>query len=146
MVESLNHFVDFSTNLWTVRYLFHEILNIEHLYFILIFFPGIVEDNTTSLPPDIRAYNALFSTIIAIHQQEYMSVCSKVEKILNKFQTSKTISVDLQEAIRVLKNRVSSEGIKVAAYQRLLRDLLSNHEDLALMNLSVLRDNEDLYR
>ena len=75
-----------------------------------------------------------------------MSVCSKVEKILHKFQSSKTISADLQEAIRVLKNRVSSEAIKVAAYQRLLKDLLSNEEDLALMNLSVLKDNEDLYR
>ena len=73
-------------------------------------------------------------------------MCSKVEKVLNKFQSSKTISVDLQEAIRVLKNRVSSEGIKVSAYQRLLRDLLSNEEDLALMNLTVLKDNEDLYR
>jgi hypothetical protein len=54
--------------------------------------------------------------------------------------------VDLQEAMRVLKNRVSSEGIKVSAYQRLLRNMLNNSEDLALMNLSILRENKDLYR
>jgi hypothetical protein len=54
--------------------------------------------------------------------------------------------VDLQEAMRVLKNRVSSEEIKVSAYQRLLRNMLNNSEDLALMNLSILRENEDLYR
>lgn len=106
---------------------------------------GIVEDNSTTLPPDLRAYNALFSTIIAIHQQEFLSVSAKVEKVLTKFQSSKTITVDLQEAMRVLKNRVSSEGIKVSAYQRLLRNMLNNSEDLAFMNLSILRENEDLY-
>ena len=124
----------------------YQIFFFNFFLMFLFFVVGIVEDVTSTLSPDIRAYNALFSTIIAIHQQEYLSVCSKVEKVLDKFQSSKTISVELQEAIRVLKNRVSSEGIKVTAYQRLLRDLLSNQEDLALMNLCVLRDNEDLYR
>jgi predicted DNA binding CopG/RHH family protein len=75
-----------------------------------------------------------------------LSVSAKVEKVLTKFQSSKTITVDLQEAMRVLKNRVSSEGIKVSAYQRLLRNMLNNSEDLALMNLSILRENNDLYR
>ena len=71
---------------------------------------------------------------------------AKVEMVLNKFQSSKTITVDLQEVLRVLKNRVSLEGIKVAAYQNLLRNMLHCSEDLALMNLSILRDNEDLYQ
>ena len=76
----------------------------------------IVEDmespfeTTTTIAPEISSYKALFSTIIAIHQQEYLSVCSKVEKALNKFQTLKTITVELQEAIRLLKNTVSAQG------------------------------------
>ena len=107
---------------------------------------GIVEDSSSTLSPDQRAYNALFSTIVAIHQQEFVSVSAKVELVLNKFQSSKTITVDLQEALRVLKNSVSSEELKVAAYQNLLRNMLQCSEDLALMNLSILKNNEDLYQ
>jgi predicted DNA binding CopG/RHH family protein len=121
------------------------------LYMLHDYMHGIVEDTDGSYDPatgmgaEIRAYKALFSTITAIHQQEYLSVCAKVERALSKFQSMKTITVELQEAIRVLKNTVSSQGIKVAAYQRLIRDLLSNAEDLALMNLSVLKEDQTLY-
>ena len=121
------------------------------LYMLHDYMHGIVEDADGSFDPaadtgpEIRAYKALFSTITAIHQQEYLSVCAKVERALSKFQSMKTITVELQEAIRVLKNTVSSQGIKVAAYQRLIRDLLGNDEDLALMNLSLLKENQILY-
>lgn len=57
-----------------------------------------------------------------------------------------SITVELQEAIRLLKNSISSQIIKVAAYQRLLRQLIANKDELSLMNLSMLRDNHDHYR
>jgi hypothetical protein len=122
------------------------------LYMLHDYMHGIVEDNDTSyansgnLTTELRAYKAMFSTIIAIHQQEYTNVCSKVDRALNKFQTLKTITVELQETIRILKNTVSSQAIKVNAYQRLLRDLIDSPEDLALMNLSLLKENPALYR
>jgi Mg2+ and Co2+ transporter CorA len=46
----------------------------------------------------------------------------------------------------VLKNAVSSQTVKTNAYRRLLLDLLESDDDLALMNLSLLKEKPGLYR
>ena len=46
----------------------------------------------------------------------------------------------------MLKNAVSSQTVKTKAYRRLLEELLTNEEDLALMNLSLLKKKPSLYR
>ena len=104
------------------------------------------DDDPVAKRPEIRAYKALFTTTISMQQQEYIMVAGKVESTLKSFQDLKKISPALRESFRVLKNAVEAQQIKLKAYQRLLADLLINKEDLALMNLSVLRNQPSLYR
>jgi len=117
----------------------------EHMHEIVEDTLGVLDDSGV-LPPEIRAYKALFLTIIAIHQQEYSSICKKVDKALKRFRSTNKITSEIRESIRVLKNTVEAQEIKVKAYQRLLKDLLNNSDDLALMNLSLLKENPNLYK
>ena len=117
----------------------------EHMHEIVEDTEGILDDSGF-LPPEIRAYKALFLTIIAIHQQEYNSICKKVDKALKKFAAVNKITSEIRETIRVLKNSVEAQEIKVKDYQRLLKDLLRNQDDLALMNLSLLKARPYLYK
>ena len=117
----------------------------EHMHEIVEDTEGILDDSGF-LPPEIRAYKALFLTIIAIHQQEYNSICKKVDKALKKFGAVNKITSEIRETIRVLKNTVEAQEIKVKDYQRLLKDLLRNQDDLALMNLSLLKARPYLYK
>lgn len=117
----------------------------EHMHEIVEDTEGVLDDSGY-LAPEIRAYKALFLTIIAIHQQEYSSICRNVDKSLKQFRSSNKITSAVREKIRVLKNTVEAQKIKVKAYQRLLNDLLRNKEDMALMNLSLLKDSPHLYK
>ena len=117
----------------------------EHMHEIVEDTLGVLDDSGV-LPPEIRAYKALFLTIIAIHQQEYSSICKKVDKALKRFRSTNKITLEIRESIRVLKNTVEAQEIKVKAYQHLLKDLLNNSDDLALMNLSQLKENPKLYK
>ena len=117
----------------------------EHMHEIVEDTEGILDDSGF-LPPEIRAYKALFLTIIAIHQQEYNTICKKVDKALKKFGSVNKITSEIREIIRVLKNTVEAQEIKVKDYQRLLKDLLRNQDDLALMNLSLLKARPYLYK
>lgn len=94
---------------------------------------------------ELRAYKAMFATVTSLHTQEYISVQSKVEKVLKKFRSLKSINVELQEHIRMLKNTVSSQAVKVNAYRRLFKDLINSDDDVALMNLSLLKERPNLY-
>jgi hypothetical protein len=109
----------------------------------------IEDDDTNGMgaisSPEIRAYKAMFATITAIQTQEFESIQSKVDTVLNKMKRYKSIPVELQEHIRMLKNALSSQTVKTSAYIRLLQDLLHNEEDLALMNLTLLKTKPSLY-
>ena len=122
----------------SLLYLLHE-----HMH-------AIVEDddvfgtgNTSSF--EIRAYKAMLATVTSLHTQEYISCNSKVERILSKFRNLNSITVEFQEHLRMLKNTVSSQLVKTNAYQRLFKDLVDNDDDVALMNLSLLKEKPNLY-
>jgi len=122
----------------SLLYLLHE-----HMH-------AIVEDddvfgtgNTSSF--EIRAYKAMLATVTSLHTQEYISCNSKVERILSKFRNLNSITVEFQEHLRMLKNTVSSQLVKTNAYRRLFKDLVDNDDDVALMNLSLLKEKPNLY-
>jgi len=122
----------------SLLYLLHE-----HMH-------SIVEDddvfgtgNTSSF--EIRAYKAMLATVTSLHTQEYISCNSKVERILSKFRNLNSITVEFQEHLRMLKNTVSSQLVKTNAYRRLFKDLVDNDDDVALLNVSLLKEKPNLY-
>jgi Mg2+ and Co2+ transporter CorA len=116
------------------------------LYLLHEHMHDMVEDETAISPsPEQRFYHAIFSTVVALHHQEYVHISSRVEKVLQRFKVLKTVTIDVQEHIRILKNSVSSQYVKVNAYRRVLRDLLDSPDDVALLNLSLLKERPELY-
>jgi hypothetical protein len=105
-----------------------------------------VEHGDIPMSNEYRAYKAILATALALHTQEYVNVCSKLDKVLGRFKSLKTITIELQERIRIIKNKVSSQTVKINAYRRLFQDLLQNDDDLSLMNLTLLKDKPHLYR
>ena len=117
------------------------------LYLLHDHMHGMVEDKEVNVSPapELRFFHAIFSTAVSLHTQEYVHVCSRVEKVLQRFKQLKSVTIDVQEHIRILKNSVSSQYVKVNAYRRVLRELLDSPDDIALMNLSLLKEKPGLY-
>jgi hypothetical protein len=117
------------------------------LYLLHDHMHGMVEDKEVNVSPapELRFFHAIFSTAVSLHTQEYVHVCSRVERVLQRFKQLKTVTIDVQEHIRILKNSVSSQYVKVNAYRRVLRELLDSPDDIALMNLSLLKEKPGLY-
>ena len=95
---------------------------------------------------EMRGYKAMFATISAIHQQEYKNLCIRVDLALTNLKLLQNITAEMQETLRVLKNNVLSQLFIVHTYQRVLRELLKNDEDLSLMNLTLLKTHPTFYR
>jgi hypothetical protein len=123
------------------------------LYVLHDYMRGIIEDSDTMFrnqghksTSELRGYMAMLATITALHQQDYASLATKVESALYNFKSLQNITADMQDTLRVLKNATLSQIIKISSYQRLLTLLFKNEEDLALMNLTLLKDKPYLYR
>jgi Mg2+ and Co2+ transporter CorA len=65
-------------------------------------------------------------------------------KLLTHFNYA-IVSIHVQETMRLLKNRVMQTIGKIHTFRTTLSDLLENDEDLALMNLTKLKDKPSLY-
>jgi len=69
---------------------------------------------------------------------------TQIMKLLTHFNYA-IVSIHVQETMRLLKNRVMQTIGKIHTFRTTLSDLLENDEDLALMNLSKLKDKPSLY-
>ena len=126
----------------------------ESLLFVLHdYMKGIMEDSDTIISnsshkssPELRGYMAMLATITALHQQDYTALAAKIESSLYNFKSLQNITADMQDTLRVLKNAVLSQIIKIDSYRKLLKNLFKNEEDVALMNLSLLKERPHLYR
>ena len=115
--------------------------------------PGIIDDSDTlfinpshSSTAELRGYTAMLATITALHRQDYTILAGKVESALYNFKSLQNITADMQDTLRVLKNAVLSQIIKNDSYRRLLKALFDSPEDLAMMNLTLLKDKPHLYK
>jgi predicted DNA-binding protein len=93
----------------------------------------------------VRAYEAVFSTVLAIQSQFCDDVKLHVDDILEQCQLSSILPIELQEGMQELKCTMSRLRSQARSYKEALEALLESDEDLALMNLSLLRDAPHLY-
>ena len=92
-----------------------------------------------------RAYEAIIASVIGVQTQEYDICCFQAQNILADFKVASIISIEKQEQMRILKNKVSGMISKINAYRKSLEGLLEDDEGLAMMNLSKLKRKPDLY-
>lgn len=93
-----------------------------------------------------RAYEAIIASVIGIQTEEYDFCCLQAQEILADFKVASIISIQKQEQMRILKNKVSGMIAKIKAYRKSMEELLEDDEELAMMNLSKLKKKPSLYR
>jgi len=99
------------------------------------------------VPFEMHAYDTLLTTVASLQNQEYIRTNNEVQNILTQFQQKGCIlSIDAQEKMRKLKNHVSHMTKRLNAFERALDDIVENDEDMALMNLSLLRNKPIMYK
>jgi hypothetical protein len=103
-------------------------------------------DYESSLPFECQSYEALLSTVIALQTKELNVLSDEVSKVLFHFRNHSIMSVEVQENIRVLKNRLSSLSSKIISYKRALADLIDDATHPVLMSLTALMQNPEIYR
>ena len=115
---------------------------------------GIFEDisnkaysqDLNSAPTENAQLKAILATITALHYQSFESIAKKVEKQLQNLKQAVKITAEMQDTIRGLKNIVTSQIIKIDAYRESLKTVYDDSDTLALMNLTQLKLNPELYR
>lgn len=94
---------------------------------------------------EYRAYDAIFSTVITIQNEEYDILNFQISKILNELKKVSIIPAEKQELFRTLKNKIIHMSSRIEGYKRMLCNLLEEDGDMALMNLNLLRDKPEFY-
>jgi hypothetical protein len=87
----------------------------------------------------------LLTTVTSIQTQRFNLLKKEVDDTLSYFKSGAILPVDKQEKMRSLKNAVNATKSQVIGHKRVLLDLMDDDEVMALMNLSKLKDNPNLY-
>lgn len=100
-----------------------------------------------TIPFEAHAYEALLTTVKALETQEFEKLNNIVQETLSYFKAGGALlPVELQEQMRALKNGLSLMVNRVSSSRKALEELTEDDEEMALMNLSILRNDPSLYR
>lgn len=97
-------------------------------------------------PFEIRAYEAIFGTVIEIQKQELKDLTLKIKELSEMFRKSSILPVAAQEDMRKLKYTVTVMIERAKEHKNILQELMDDDEAMALMNLTVLKRKSSLYR
>ena len=97
-------------------------------------------------PFEMHAYEALLTTVMALETQEFNRVNAQVQLILGYFRTGSLLPIELQEQMRNKKNDLAVMIRRISSARNTLNALTEDDEDMALMNLSVLKHKPKLYQ
>ena len=111
---------------------------------------GEVEDSNYGSTPtyfEVHAYEAIFTTLSTLHAQQFKALAEDAEYVLQYFKQLAAIIIpqDIQERFQVLKTDLDVFVNRLKAYRRALTTLSEDDEAMALMNLSILRDQPWYY-
>jgi hypothetical protein len=94
---------------------------------------------------ECRAYEAVVATVAALQTQEY-DVCRELaDRCIEHFDLSSIVDIEVQEDMRILKNRVGIMESRTRSSRASLMELIETVEDLSLMHLTRLKSNPSLY-
>jgi chaperonin cofactor prefoldin len=98
-------------------------------------------------PFEFHAFEALLTTVKALETQEFNKLNRAAQDTLAYFKSgSLLLPVKVQECMRYVKNDLSRMLNRVSASRQALQDLTEDDEEMALMNLTVLKFNPSLYK
>jgi len=106
----------------------------------------VIDGVTISIPFELHAYEAIFTTVKALQQQEFDHIHSQVSVNLAHCKSGSMLSVQMQEQMRTVKNVISRVLTRLDSYVKALSDLIEDDDGMALMNLTKLKNNPLLYK
>jgi hypothetical protein len=104
--------------------------------------------SSSSAPPpfEMRAYEAIFGTVVEILKQEEKNLREKIDQIVSILNKYSIVPVKVQDKVRQYKHEVAEKMQRVQAHLNVIQDVMDDDEQMALMNLSILREKPALYR
>jgi magnesium transporter len=103
-------------------------------------------DSHTDASFEIKAYEAILDTVVRMHRQEFSRIERSIQEVLAKTKKRAIIPAQLQEKMRGLKNSLSSISARVSAHRRAIDEILDHDVDMAVMNLTRLKNKPSLCR
>jgi hypothetical protein len=100
----------------------------------------------STAPFEYQAFEAVFETVIAAQNQEYLKLASKIRSILNKIKDAGLLSVSTQSKLSLYKTRMNQLLLKATLHRKALEELMDEDDTMALMNLSKLMRTPGLYK
>jgi hypothetical protein len=107
---------------------------------------SVVTDSFFHIPFEVHAYEALLMTVKSLETQEFSFVNNQIQDALLYFRNNSLIPLQVQSQIRQLKNDLSAMMSRVNNSRKALQFLTEDDEEMALMNLSLLKKKPKLYR
>jgi magnesium transporter len=103
--------------------------------------------NSCHIAFESHAYEAILATTNTLNNREFISINNEAQDVLTYFHTKygAILPYKIQEKMRALKNMVFKMQVKVSSLKKALTALIEDDEKMALMNLSKLRDQPELY-
>lgn len=108
--------------------------------------PSPASQKNSSTPFEMKAYEAIFGTVVEILKQEEKNLREKIDQIVSILNKYSIVPVKVQDKVRQYKHEVSEKMQRVQAHLNVIQDIMDDDEQMALMNLSILREKPALYR
>lgn len=102
------------------------------------------EDEKSSF--EIFIMETFLAIVGSIHNQDINYLSNSINNILDKLKPGKYLSPENQDELRLLKNHLSTISKNIVKCKKELSEIIEDDEEMALMNISLLKDNPSLYR
>lgn len=101
---------------------------------------------TAKIPFELHAYEALLMTVKELESQQVKYLTNLVDSLLITYRSGTILPLHIQSNMRQAKNDLSMIRNRLLGCLQALRHLLEDDEEMALMNLSLLRKKPALYK
>jgi hypothetical protein len=99
-----------------------------------------------NIPFELHAYEALLTTVKSVESQQLENLTDRVQNILHIYKTSTFIALEVQTNLKQYKNDLSQMLNRLEKILNALKNIVEDDQDMALMNLTLLKDKPSLYR
>lgn len=94
----------------------------------------------------MQAYDALLKSLLDFEREKYKELKQQITSTLQLFKGAALLSIEIQEEMRLLKNKLSQLTSNLESTRTVLQELTEDDEEMALMNLTVLQTKPSLYK
>jgi hypothetical protein len=100
----------------------------------------------SDVPFEVHAYEALLMTVSSLESQFLTFFSRRLENLLFYYKHGTLVSMEIQSEVRTLKNELVMIDKRLNGCKQALQYVVEDDEEMALMNLCLLKKKPALYR